>query len=85
VSRMRCEEVLEQLWEYLDDEARAELTARINDHLGTCHDCSVEVDSLKKTISLFRCEDSVSVPIQLNERLRAALDAAYREQSRQAD
>jgi anti-sigma factor (TIGR02949 family) len=79
VSKLSCQEVLDQLWEYLDDEARAELSTRINEHLGGCRDCSVEVDSLRKTISLFRCEDSVPVPIRLNEQLREALNRAYRE------
>jgi anti-sigma factor (TIGR02949 family) len=82
---MRCEEVLEQLWEYLDDEARAELSARINEHLGECHDCRAEVDTLRMTVSLYRCEESAPVPIQLNERLRAALDAAYRESGKSRD
>jgi anti-sigma factor (TIGR02949 family) len=79
VSKLSCQEVLDQLWEYLDDEAREELSTRINEHLGGCRDCSVEVDSLRKTISLFRCEDSVAVPIRLNDQLREALNRAYHE------
>ena len=79
MSKLSCQEVLDQLWDYLDDEARTELSSRINEHLGGCRDCSVEVDSLRKTISLYRCEDSVPVPVQLNERLREALNRAYRE------
>lgn len=79
MSKLTCQEVLDQLWEYLDDEARAELTARINEHIGGCMHCKVEVDSLRQTISLYRCEESVGTPIQLSDRLRAALQAAYRE------
>jgi anti-sigma factor (TIGR02949 family) len=79
VSKLSCQEVLDQLWEYLDDDARAELSARIDEHLGRCKDCSVEVDSLRKTISLYRCEEAVAVPIQLSDRLLEALGKAYRE------
>ena len=79
MSKLSCQEVLDQLWEYLDDEARTELSTRINEHLGGCSDCSVEVDSLRKTISLYRCKEQVAVPIQLSERLLAALGKAYRE------
>ena len=79
MSNLSCQEVLDQLWEYLDDEAREELSSRINEHIGGCRDCRAEVDSLKMTVSLFRCEDSVPVPIQLNAQLREALDRAYRE------
>ena len=78
MSKLSCQEVLDQLWEYLDDEARTELSTRINEHLGDCSDCSVEVDSLRKTISLYRCEEQVAVPIQLSDRLRKALNQAYR-------
>jgi anti-sigma factor (TIGR02949 family) len=79
VSKLSCQEVLDQLWEYLDDEARAELSERINEHLGSCRDCSVEVDSLRKTISLYRCDETVVVPIQLSASLSDALGKAYRE------
>ena len=79
MSKLSCQEVLDQLWEYLDEEARTELSTRIDEHLGKCSDCSVEVDSLRKTISLYRCEEHAAVPIQLSERLRKALNQAYRE------
>jgi anti-sigma factor (TIGR02949 family) len=79
VSKLTCQEVLDQLWEYLDDDARVELTTKINEHIGGCMHCKVEVDSLRRTISLYRCEDRVGTPIQLSERLQAALQMAYRE------
>lgn len=77
--QLRCEDVLDQLWEYLDDEARAELTAQINEHLSHCSDCRVEVDSLRKTVSLYRCHETVVMPIALSGSLREALDQAYGE------
>ena len=79
VTKLTCQEVLDQLWEYLDEDAREELTSRINEHLGGCNHCKVEVDSLKQTISLYQCEDRVVVPIQLSDRVRAALQQAYGE------
>jgi predicted anti-sigma-YlaC factor YlaD len=85
VTKLTCQEVLDQLWEYLDEDARAELTSRINDHLGGCVHCKVEVDSLRQTISLYQCEDMVGTPILLSERVRAALQQAYGEGSRPND
>jgi hypothetical protein len=55
------------------------LTSRINEHIGGCQHCKVEVDSLRQTISLFRCEEQVGTPIQLSIRVREALQAVYRE------
>ncbi len=77
--KITCQEVLDQLWEYLDDEARAELCSEIEGHLTACSHCRVEVDSLRKTVLLYRNGDEAKAPIQLSERLRAALETAYRE------
>ncbi|MFN8586386.1 MAG: zf-HC2 domain-containing protein [Candidatus Eisenbacteria bacterium] len=77
--KLTCQEVLDQLWEYLDEDARAELCAEIEGHLTGCCHCRVEVDSIRKTVLLFRAGDETCTPIQLSERLRTALDVAYRE------
>ena len=79
VMKLTCQEVLDQLWEYLDEDARAELKSQINTHLNGCGHCKVEVDSLRQTISLYRCEEQAPIPIQLSGKLRAALHAAYSE------
>ena len=85
MTKLTCQEVLDQLWEYLDEDARTELTSKINDHLGGCNHCKVEVDSLRHTISLYQCDDGVKAPIQLSERVRAALDQVYREREQPRD
>jgi predicted anti-sigma-YlaC factor YlaD len=56
-----CSEVLEQLADYLDEDARAELCRAIESHLSRCRDCRVEVDSVRKTIVLYQAEQPTSV------------------------
>lgn len=85
MTKLTCQEVLDQLWEYLDAPSRADLTAQINDHIGGCTHCRVEVDSLRQTISLYQCENDVGTPIQLSERVKAALQQAYGEDAPQRD
>jgi len=77
VRKLSCQEVLDQLWEYLDEEARAELCAEIETHLTACSNCQVEVDSIKHTILLYRSEEQVRTPVLLSDRLRDALNQAY--------
>ncbi len=77
--KITCQEVLDQLWEFLDEDARTELRTEIDGHITGCRHCRVEVDSIRKTVMLFRTGDEKCAPIQLSERLRAALDTAYRE------
>jgi anti-sigma factor (TIGR02949 family) len=80
VSKLSCQEVLDQLWEYLDPSAQNALRQKIDEHLGSCRDCTVEVDSLLKTVSLYTQDNAgaVKMPIQLCERLQAALQEAYK-------
>lgn len=75
---MDCNEVLDQLGDYLDDEARAELCRAIEDHLHRCKDCRLEVDSLRKTIVLYQADHEVALPPTIASGLESALSREYR-------
>jgi hypothetical protein len=77
--KLGCEEVLEQLSDYLDEDARAELCEAIEQHLSRCHDCQVEVDTIKKTILLYQADRVTEMPMAVSGRLNAALAQAYRQ------
>lgn len=77
--KLNCQEVLDQLSDFLEEDVAAELRTEIEAHLNGCHHCHLEVDTLRTTIQLFRVDDPVGVPIHLSDRIRAALEAAYRE------
>ncbi len=74
---MECNELIEQLSEYLDPEARAQICREVEEHLSRCHDCSLYVDTVKKTIVIARSGSTPTPPITLNDRLQAALVRAY--------
>lgn len=76
---LTCQEVLDQLSDYLDADARAELVEGVNVHLGKCSHCRVEVDTLRRTIEIYSCDEKVVVPVQLSDKLQNALDQLYRE------
>ena len=78
VRQLTCQEVLDQLSEYLDDEARAELVRQVDQHVGMCSHCRFEVDTLRRVILLYRCEEKVILPVALSEKLQRALEQAYR-------
>ncbi len=75
--KLGCEEVLEQLSDYLDEDARSELCEAIEAHLSRCHDCQVEVDTIKKTILLYQADRVIEMPVAVSGRLSAALAKAY--------
>lgn len=77
---MECEELLQQLSEYLDEDAHAELCREIEGHLSRCAHCQVFVDTIKKTIVLYQVDDRsrrIEVPVRANDRLRAVLASEY--------
>ena len=75
---LTCQEVLDQLSEYLDDEARTELVHQVDHHLGMCSHCRAEVDTLRRTIQIYRCEERVVLPVKVSEKLQQALEQLYR-------
>jgi predicted anti-sigma-YlaC factor YlaD len=72
-----CNEVLQQLSDYLDPDAREELCRAIQEHLSQCHDCRFYVDTVKKTIVLYQNEGKVEMPAGVSTRLAAALAKEY--------
>ena len=78
MKRLTCQEVLDQLSDYLDEDARAELVQEVDGHLHECVHCQVEVDTLRRTIRIYRCDERVELPASLSEKLESALDQAYR-------
>ncbi len=85
MKRLSCQEVLDQLWEYLDDDARSELRTAIDGHLANCSHCQLEVDSIQHTIHLYQAKENVSVPVHLSEKLTNALNSAYKESGQSRD
>jgi predicted anti-sigma-YlaC factor YlaD len=75
--RIGCDEVLENLREFLDEQERADLCAQIEEHLKHCHDCQVEVDTIKKTIVLYQVDRRTEVPLTVSKALRAAISDMY--------
>jgi len=77
-----CNEVLQQLSDFLDPDAREELCRAIQDHLSQCHDCRFYVDTVKKTIVLYQNEGKVEMPAGVSNQLAAALAKEYRSSER---
>ena len=82
---MDCSEVLEQLGDYLDEEAREELCRAIEAHLSQCRDCKIQVDSVKKTIVLYQADRRIDLPVALSSKLKAVLAREYVRQGPLAD
>ena len=64
-----CDELQSQLPDYLDGDAKDAVCRAIEEHLATCDDCRVVVDTMKKTISLYRNASDEDDPSEVHARL----------------
>jgi anti-sigma factor RsiW len=73
-----CTVVIARLSEYLDLELVEDARRDIEVHLERCVECRVCVDTLRKTIALYRREAERECPEQVRIRLHAILAYEYR-------
>ena len=85
MQKIDCNQVLDQLSEYLDEEIRDELCEAIKQHLDRCRDCQIMVDSVRKTIVLYQNHSSIELPMQTTAKLSAALAREYDRAARRPD
>ena len=69
-----CRHLLGDLSDYIDHEASVEICAEIEEHMDDCENCRVVVDTLKKTITLYRTLPQPDMPDGVRQRLYKALD-----------
>ncbi len=64
-----CQEIKQQLSDYLDGELDPAVCAELEQHLRGCDNCRVMVDTLHKTILLYREYSRTPPPAGVHERL----------------
>ncbi len=71
----KCNTMLGDLSEYIDGNLHAEICAQIEEHMKTCDNCRVVVNTLRKTVELYEhCNDDIELSGDVKERLFAKLD-----------
>ena len=74
---MDCETLLTYLSDYIDQELDEELSAEARDHLATCQNCSVVLDSTQKMILLYRDQGKKVIPAARRENLFNQIQDAF--------
>ncbi len=69
-----CSQLLEPISEYISGEAADALCREIQAHLAECEDCRVVVDTIRKTIMLYRSGAAEDLPHDVRQRLYQRLD-----------
>jgi len=77
-----CRDMLGALSDYIDGELEEKLCAEIEEHMKECPDCRIVVDTLRKTVLLYRTHGQTELPEDVLSRVHLALDIeAIRAQS----
>lgn len=69
-----CQRYLSSLTDYVDGDLDPELCHELEAHMAACENCRIVVDTLTKTISLYRQLPAPDLPNAVKERLYAVLD-----------
>ena len=70
-----CHSMLLMLSDFIDGELSSEFCNAFENHIAECPDCSIVVDTLKRTISLYKenSSEAVHLPTDVRERLYKCL------------
>lgn len=83
--RMTCDDLLKYLSDYIDNNLDEELSAAAEEHLGSCHNCHVVLDTTRRSILMARrVGEQPSLSIEKREALFARLQAAFEQKSGEA-
>jgi anti-sigma factor (TIGR02949 family) len=71
---IRCEEVVEHLFEYLDREIEHAKSAEIERHLERCRECFSRAEFERQLRAMVREAAEMSAPPRLRQRVKRLLD-----------
>ena len=74
---MTCEELVSYLSEYIDGDLSEDLRADAREHLATCNNCHVVLDTTQQMIVLLRQSGPRSIPIERRKVLFQKLKAVF--------
>jgi anti-sigma factor RsiW len=76
---VECREHLGCLSDYVDGDLAPEMCAELERHMAECGDCRIVVDTLRKTVSLYRNYGHEALAEATKDRLYAVLNLKARQ------
>ena len=77
---MRCQKIILELSNYLDNEMDSSLRMEFEEHMGRCPNCRVIIDTTRQTIEVYRGCQPIPLPEHLHNKLRETLHRHYQSQ-----
>jgi hypothetical protein len=70
---MTCTEFLKILDDVLDESIAVETRTEIEIHLRQCGHCEVVLNTTRKTIEIFQCNEVYELPTEVSDRLHSVI------------
>lgn len=64
-----CYEVRRELVNYMEEDIKPKLRARIDAHLRHCHHCTAVYDGVRNVVQLLGSDESIELPAGFSQRL----------------
>jgi len=74
---MECNDLLHYLSDYIDNNLDDDLVAEAQEHLATCHNCKVILDTTQQTIALMLQQEKRVIPAHNRKKLFNQLQEAF--------
>ena len=71
---INCEQVWQEVSDYLDGELNPELKAAIEEHVQACQRCTAVLDGMRNVVQLYGDERMMEVPVGFSRRLHQRLE-----------
>lgn len=78
---MKCEELLRMLNDYVDGDIDPAICAEFQNHLDDCNPCKVVVDTIRKTITLYKKGEAYELPLAFREKLHRTLREKWQDRA----
>jgi anti-sigma factor RsiW len=78
---MKCQELLKMLNDYVDGDIDVGVCGEFERHLAGCNPCKIVVDTIRKTITLYKGEEVYELPADFQARLRNSLRREWDERA----
>lgn len=82
---MKCEDLLKALSDYIDGEIDPSICEEFEKHLKNCEPCKIVVDTVRKTILLYKGAEVYELPYELKERIHALIREKWKEKFQTAE
>ena len=70
---MTCTEFLAILDDVIDESIAAQTLAEIEAHIKSCGHCEVVLNTTRKTIEIYQCQELYELPSEVSSRLHAVI------------